>query len=85
MKVNNRVCVFINGKLTPVNDEEDILKFVTARPKKIGDDVIVLFKTTTLPIEKKVRYLQSCHYVKDSTFLVDMANNEAWNYIIKEE
>jgi len=82
----NRICVWIDGGLYPVNHNESIIMFHTGKPEKIGDDVIVTFNEKNkgyIPKERKVRLLKSAGHVKDTTYLVDLMAKEAWPYAMQ--
>ena len=88
----NRFCVWIGDELYPVNKADDIVFFNTGKPKKVGDtaevtlkqDIVVDLLNPIIPITNRrtVILLKSKGMVKDTTYLCDTENNEAWPFEI---
>ena len=78
--MGNRFCVTIGDDFYPVNfdDGDNPLGVVLTSVERIGDDVLVAFRGDVL--SKKLRFLRSKGMVKDSTYLVDLENKEAWPF-----
>lgn len=84
--MTNRLCVWIDTVLYAVNPENEIMVFLTGKPSKIGDDVLIVTGGVHPEyIERKVRFLRSTEMAKDSTYLVDLEAKEAWHYTLEGE
>lgn len=76
----NRICVMIDERFIAVNPKDELICFTTQKPERIGDDAIAMFKSKEGNVEKVVRYLKSEGHTKDSTYLVDLSMDEAWEW-----
>jgi hypothetical protein len=80
----NRICVWIEDELMPINIAS--YRFVTGSVDRIGDEALIMVDKFVGRAQEpvKVMLLKSKGMVKDTEYLVDRANNEAYQYHLAE-
>lgn len=73
----NRMCVNIGGVgFIPVNLEP--YQVVFGKAERVGDDVVIKAGDVSTTRDVKVRRIRSNGMVKNTDWLVDIENGEAW-------